>query len=82
MRQEHKRLGTFAKWPSSSPVSGADLAASGLYFIGPSDRVKCAYCLKKMKNWEEGDDPISEHKRISPFCTFVARIEPYPIFKV
>ena len=65
------RIATFQEdWPVLCPVSAMDLAEAGFYYIGPGDRVKCAYCKKRIKNWEPSDDAMSEHQRLSPFCSF------------
>ena len=72
LQEQHNRLYTFTHWPEAAPVSGADLAEAGFYYIGPGDRVKCAYCYKRLKNWTSGDDAWLEHQRLAPFCKFVA----------
>ena len=78
MKDEHNRKYTFSNWPKAAPVSGDALAASGFFFIGPEDRVKCAFCHKKIKNWMYGDDAVMEHKRLSPFCSFASNLEDVP----
>ena len=30
--------------------------------------VQCAWCYNKLMGWEEGDDPLMEHKRHFPAC--------------
>ena len=76
MKQEHNRRLSFSYWARNSPVRGNDLAAAGFYFIGPQDKVKCAFCYKRIKNWVCGDDAVLEHQRLSPMCTFVAGMLP------
>ena len=71
MKELDNRRHSFKNWPENAPVSGMSLAEAGFYFIGPSDRVRCAFCRKKVKHWQRGDHPISEHKRISPFCSYL-----------
>ena len=48
-----------------------NLAQAGLYYDGPHDRVKCAFCLRIFKNWTINDDPKVEHQRYSPNCAYV-----------
>ncbi|XP_061437328.1 baculoviral IAP repeat-containing protein 7-like [Lethenteron reissneri] len=71
MRVEANRLLSFSTWPESSPVRPADLARAGLYYLGPSDRVRCFYCCGVMSHWEEGDVPVKEHQRHFSTCAFV-----------
>lgn len=68
---ERARLRTFAKWNPTYPVDSVDLARNGFIHIGPGDRVMCVFCLKTIKEWEEGDDVNKEHGRIYPNCPFV-----------
>lgn len=34
----------------------------------PDDTVTCVYCNVSLQDWEEDDDPMLEHKNISPNC--------------
>ena len=50
MMDEDNRLNTFVNWfYHCSVVSSRDLAKAGLYYIGPGDRVRSAYCLNKLE---------------------------------
>lgn len=73
---EANRLMTFnsSSWPHKF-ISPSILAKSGLYFIGPYDRVKCHFCKVVIVDWEENDDAIEEHKKWSPCCAFLKRRE-------
>ena len=71
MKSEEKRLKTFECWPDSAPVSPADLAAAGFYFLGPDDRVKCFCCGGVLYDWFAEDDPMAEHGKFFPSCPFV-----------
>lgn len=70
-----KRLETFLRWPSSSPVNPADLAAAGFYSLNLDDRVACFRCNLHLRQWNIGDDPWMEHKRIRPACPFIMEHE-------
>ncbi|XDV44735.1 hypothetical protein PO909_012975 [Leuciscus waleckii] len=70
MRREQERLDTFQNWPLA-PVSPAELAKSGFYYLGQGDRVACFSCGGQLSNWEPGDRAVSEHQRHYPNCRFV-----------
>lgn len=46
------------------------LAEAGFYYYGPSDYCKCFFCDGGLKNWQEDDDPWSEHARWYPRCEY------------
>uniref|UniRef100_A0A8C3RP40 RING-type E3 ubiquitin transferase n=1 Tax=Chelydra serpentina TaxID=8475 RepID=A0A8C3RP40_CHESE len=71
MRSEEKRLRTFRQWPESSPVSAADLAKAGFFFLGPGDRVQCFCCGGILRSWEAEDQPMREHQKFFPTCKFI-----------
>ena len=72
MYSEENRLKTFENlWLSSFHVTKEDCAKNGLYYWGPYDTVRCAFCLGKLYNFEEGDTVEEEHKRIHENCPFV-----------
>ena len=54
--EESYRLSTFLKYPTDSPVNPRSLAASGFYFTGYKDRVKCFSCGNCVENWVTSDD--------------------------
>ena len=64
------RLRTFRdEWPHQSPTPEA-MALAGFSFFGPSgtDRSRCFYCDIILQDFEPHDDPLEEHRRLSPFC--------------
>ena len=85
--KEHERLKTFEDWPVTF-ISPLDLAAAGFYYYPKNydvcdcymsnlyidDRVRCFYCKIELHKWENGDDPMTEHKKWSPSCPFVNNI--------
>ncbi|XP_010874145.1 baculoviral IAP repeat-containing protein 7 isoform X1 [Esox lucius] len=71
MRGEEERLRTFENWPRDAPVTAANLARAGFYFLGPQDKVQCFCCGGILRYWVHGDRPIVEHKRHFPSCNFV-----------
>ncbi|XP_068107282.1 E3 ubiquitin-protein ligase XIAP isoform X2 [Hyperolius riggenbachi] len=71
MASEEARLKSFKNWPSYAHVKPKDLASAGLFYTGIDDQVKCFCCGGKLRNWEPGDVPWSEHRRHFPDCFFV-----------
>ncbi|XP_036448357.1 baculoviral IAP repeat-containing protein 7 isoform X2 [Colossoma macropomum] len=71
MLSEEERLRTFRHWPRDAPVTPADLARAGFYFLGHEDSVQCFCCDGVLRCWVRGDEPLDEHKRHFPACHFV-----------
>ena len=68
------RLASFlGKWPKDEIVSSVDLVKAGLFYCGPGDRVKFAFCGGIMYNWVTGDIPLKEH--LKPFQVFVGLLK-------
>ncbi|XP_050983486.1 E3 ubiquitin-protein ligase XIAP-like isoform X1 [Labeo rohita] len=71
MKSEEARLNSFTNWPADVPVQPEDLAAAGMYYIGPNDCVKCFCCGGLLAGWEPGDDAWGEHAKHYPNCFFI-----------
>ncbi|KAG9269306.1 baculoviral IAP repeat-containing protein 7 isoform X1 [Astyanax mexicanus] len=71
MHSEEERLRSFEHWATDSPVSPADLARAGFYFLGYGDTVQCFCCDGVLRCWVSGDEPLREHKRHFPTCGFI-----------
>ncbi len=71
MKSEEERLKTFDRWPNSEAISPVELAKAGFFYFLSGDRVKCAFCNNTLRNWEAGDNAMTEHKRHFPRCPFV-----------
>ncbi|XP_069809497.1 baculoviral IAP repeat-containing protein 7 isoform X2 [Dendropsophus ebraccatus] len=71
MRCEATRLRTFTMWPGPSTMHPQDLARAGFYYLGPGDRVQCFCCGGILRSWEQGDQPLDEHRKFFPSCQFV-----------
>ncbi|XP_017575366.2 baculoviral IAP repeat-containing protein 2 isoform X2 [Pygocentrus nattereri] len=65
------RISTFAKFPSTTPVTERSLARAGFYYTGVGDRVQCFRCNVTAENWQSGECPAERHKQLSPNCTFI-----------
>ena len=72
LKRESVRLETFTTWATDAPVDKHIIAKAGFYYIGPGDRVRCAFCYNVLRMWEEGDIPEREHKKFFPRCPFVS----------
>ena len=68
-------------WSSNLYAQAESLAEAGLYYQGPGDRVKCAFCLRILKNWAINDHPLLEHKRHYPDCAYVNNWTAESVFK-
>ena len=68
---EQGRLNTFRYWPHSAAVAPGVLAKAGFYYLGQTDRVRCAFCGGTLKNWQNGDDPFAEHRKHFGQCLFI-----------
>lgn len=74
MNKESERLSTFKhpNW-SLSWLNVELLAATGLFYLGKSDKVQCFSCKIVIFKWTKDDDIIEEHKHWSPSCPFLLR---------
>ncbi|KAH6659026.1 hypothetical protein BKA67DRAFT_685634 [Truncatella angustata] len=57
-------------WPHKR-IEPTDLARAGFYFDPTPDypdNAVCFLCHKMIGGWEDGDDPLQEHLRLSPHC--------------
>ena len=52
-------------------VSPKNLVNAGFVYTGREDYVQCAFCAGIIGNWEEDDDPMTEHTKSFPRCAFV-----------
>lgn len=64
------RIRTFTGRWKINFITAEQMAKAGFYYVGPADRVRCMYCSKELDSWEPTDNPVTEHKRASPLCTF------------
>lgn len=67
---ESDRLLTFENW-NVPFIDKKDLASAGFYYINRGDQVRCPFCHIGVGRWMVNDDPLSEHEKHSPHCTFV-----------
>lgn len=70
MKNVELRLLTFANYPRDANISGQTLARNGFVYIGPGDRVSCAFCNLNLCNWHINDIVENVHRTNSPKCPF------------
>ena len=63
------------KWPTNLTQKPEQLAAAGYFYIGYADNVKCFFCDGGLCNWEDNDDPWTEHARWFPECGFLKQVK-------
>ncbi|XP_043229691.1 baculoviral IAP repeat-containing protein 7-A-like [Amphibalanus amphitrite] len=77
MHDESNRRRTFFGWPMLRP-SAEELARAGFFYTGSADVAQCAFCWVSLGNWDPSDDPFEEHRRHSPLCSFLHRLQTAP----
>ena len=55
-------------------VDKNELAAAGFYFTDFKDVVCCTFCYVRLVQWKQEDMPYEEHKRWSPACPFINKL--------
>jgi baculoviral IAP repeat-containing protein 2/3 len=73
---EASRLESFkGNWPANLAQTPDHLSASGFFYVGYSDNVKCFFCDGGLCNWEADDEPWTEHARWFPDCGFLKQVK-------
>ncbi|KRT86506.1 hypothetical protein AMK59_2078 [Oryctes borbonicus] len=71
---ENERINTFTNWPVTF-INKETLAKNGFYYRGKGDNVICIFCGVEIADWEQGDDPIKEHRKYSPDCKLLDSLQ-------
>lgn len=74
MLNESSRLKTFSSidWPhEKDEIDVGKLARSGLYYVGVSDNTQCVFCDLVIHMWQPKDNPVLEHYKYKPTCSFL-----------
>lgn len=69
MRFEQARLDSFKSWPKPF-INPKELAASGFYYTGVLDKVRCFKCNLELSHWTKGNVPGLQHERYGSLCHF------------
>ena len=62
-----------AAWTEDSPRVD-DLVRAGFFFTGVPNTVTCFYCNGSLHKWGQNDNPIIEHARWFPHCTYAKHL--------
>ena len=66
-----ERLQSYNNWPESCGQSPQALANAGFFMVSSNNcHTKCFNCKGELLNWEPQDDPIVEHTKWFPTCSF------------
>ena len=65
------RIESFKTWPIALKQNGESMAIAGFFYTNQSDVVICYLCGVIIRNWQENDDPITEHMKFKRNCRFV-----------
>lgn len=66
------RLASFANWPHGGRLRPMFMAGAGFYqYNVDTDAVSCFNCNVVMEGWNEHSDPITEHQRAAPNCSWI-----------
>lgn len=58
-------------WPKDAFRDVDSLVSAGFFYDGHKDRVVCFSCGGALGNWDQNDDPLVEHVRWYPNCSYV-----------
>lgn len=58
---------------NSPHLTPESFARAGFYYSGTADNVMCFWCGLGLNHWEATDDPVNEHVRFTPRCTWLLR---------
>lgn len=75
MENEEQRFRSFRRnngWRGA--VDPRKLAAAGFYYTGIHDNVTCFECDLSLSSWAPGEDPVREHLKNRPNCSFISRL--------
>lgn len=66
------RVASFTNWSHGDRLRPLFMAMAGFYQHRPdADAVSCFNCNVAMQGWNEQSDPITEHKRAAPECSWI-----------
>ena len=71
-----RRYDTFKSWPKSHPIRPENLCRAGFIYTRQGDKVLCPWCKLMLIEWEVYDLPFEEHRRHSPYCSYLDMVMP------
>ncbi|CAF2769311.1 unnamed protein product [Rotaria sp. Silwood2] len=69
-----KRYASFSTWSSENSPSVDALVQAGFFYSGRTTIVTCFYCNGSLQNWGPNDNPIIEHARWFPSCSYAKQL--------
>ncbi|CAD6588974.1 MAG: hypothetical protein ASARMPRED_003850 [Alectoria sarmentosa] len=75
-RASNTSSGKTLKWPHKNP-SPPELALAGFFYQPTSscpDNTRCYLCKSNLDSWEENDNAVEEHLKLSPNCGWAITI--------
>lgn len=66
--QDLERIATFKGYPDGDTPSVFTLARGGFVYAGREFRVKCPFCGIEVEKFKQDDNPLEEHRKLSPNC--------------
>jgi len=76
-----RRHASFATWSGENLPSVDDLVRAGFFYTGTEKTVTCFYCNGSLQNWDANDNPIIEHVRRFPNCTYAKQLYDTDLFQ-
>lgn len=74
-RYEINRIHSFKEWPQALSPKRDDFIDTGLFYTGNGDKVICFSCGLGLKDWETGDNPLTEHARWTEGCRYLDHVK-------
>ena len=65
---------SFGTWVEQNSIN--DMIQAGLFYSGHSDLVYCFHCGIGLYQWEQNDDPKTEHFKYSKHCEYIRDLIP------
>ena len=69
-RDNQERRRTYQNWPNQA-INYINLTEAGFFYINIDDWVQCFSCGIILYDWHVGDDPLTEHLKLSMKCPFL-----------
>lgn len=76
---DNRKRSFLGKWPKENIIPGDKMADAGFWYKGPHDRVECFNCRGRLVNFFKGDNPVGEHARHFPSCSFIQNLNNAPL---
>ena len=70
-----RRLITYYIYDPTRPITKEKLADAGFILVQMPDYTQCFSCDMILRDWEPFDDPMEEHRKLSPKCMFVVIVD-------